>query len=277
MEYRMGGGILNQKSKLTILVVIYNKFLENINSISSFMSPHDDLDALYDRHVIVWDNSTLDTHRDRNKYFCIREGYHYLSEKRNCSLSYIYNKVVHANVFDYIVISDDDTCYDDIYLSQLYAFVKKGYLVAVPQVYSHGRLFSPAKLGVIVGKHICSVQHGPNHGLIAITSGVIIKKEIFEFHNVKFDENLSLYGIDTDFFIQISNKNIPLFVLDARISHDLSMESQSSASEPSEIKAFRFDNNKKATLYINRKRSVFIFLLTKVYYFLYENIKGKKF
>ncbi|HDX9010833.1 glycosyltransferase family protein [Aeromonas dhakensis] len=273
----MGRMVLNQKSKLIFLVVIYNKVLENIQSISSFMSPHNDLDALYDREVIVWDNSTIDMYRDRNKYFSIREGYNYFSEKKNCSLSYIYNKVVHENSFDYIVISDDDTCYDIIYLSQLYSFVKERYLVAVPQVYSQERLFSPAKLGIIVGKHISSVQSGPNYGLIAITSGVIIKKEVFEYHNVKFDENLSLYGIDTDFFIQISNKIIPLFVLDARISHDLSMESESSKSESSEVKKFRFENNKKATIYINKKRSFFIFLLTKIYYFLYENIKGKKF
>lgn len=66
--------VLNQKSKLIFLVVIYNKVLENIQSISSFMSPHNDLDALYDREVIVWDNSTIDMYRDRNKYFSIREG-----------------------------------------------------------------------------------------------------------------------------------------------------------------------------------------------------------
>jgi hypothetical protein len=269
--------VLNQKFKVTILVVIYNKYLEDIQSISSFMRVDDDFDAFYDRNVIVWDNSTLDIHRDRNKYFCIREGYNYLSEKKNCSLSYVYNKVLHSNVFDYIVISDDDTRYDDIYLSQLHLFIKKRYLVAVPQVYSQGRLFSPAKLGLIVGKHISSVQSGVNHGLIAITSGVIIKKEIFECHNVKFDENLSFYGIDTDFFINISNKSIPLYVLDSIISHDLSMESHSSASESSEMKKFRYYNNKKATLYINKKRSIFLFLLTKVYYFLYENIKGRKF
>lgn len=269
--------VLNPKSKVTILVVIYNKYLEDIQSISSFMRAHDDLDASYDRNVIVWDNSTLAIHRDRNKSFCIWEGYKYLSEEKNCSLSYIYNTVLHTNDFDYIVISDDDTCYDNVYLSQLYSFIKKKYLVAVPQVYSQGRLFSPAKLGLIVGKHIHSVQPGPNHGLIAITSGVIIKKEVFEYQNVKFDENLSFYGIDTDFFINISNKSISLYVLDARISHDLSMESHSSASESNEMKKFRFDNNKKATLHINKKRSMFIFLLTKVYYFLYESIKGGKF
>lgn len=74
--------VLNQKSKLIFLVVIYNKVLENIQSISSFMSPHNDLDALYDREVIVWDNSTIDMYRDRNKYFSIREGYNYFSEKK---------------------------------------------------------------------------------------------------------------------------------------------------------------------------------------------------
>ncbi|QUJ68208.1 glycosyltransferase [Photobacterium sp. GJ3] len=265
--------MLEKKSKVLLLIVVYNKLIENIPAPRTFLLDSDDVATSLEREVIIWDNSTEDEYRKENKNHALNAGYRYLTNNRNCSLSYVYNFVIATHDFDYIVISDDDSNYCKNYLSSLEKVINEKQLVAIPQVFSNGKLYSPAKLGVVVGKHLKHISPGINYGLIGITSGVIINKIVFEDCRIKFDEQLDFYGIDTDFFLNLKKEKIPVYVLNETIEHDLSMESENLTFEE-KINGFRYKNNKSAMIYINKKRTLFHYLMCRLYYFLYETIKG---
>ncbi|WP_120511423.1 glycosyltransferase [Photobacterium salinisoli] len=262
-----------KKCKVLLLTVVYNKLIEKINAPNTFLQNSDGIASSLEREVIIWDNSTEDVFRKDNETYALNNGYIYLSQNRNCSLSYVYNLVINNHNFDYIVLSDDDTTYCGNYLTELEQVINDNHLVAIPQVFSNGKLYSPATLGLVVGRHLKSVSSGLNDGLIGITSGVIISNKLFKTFKFKFDEHLDFYGIDTDFFLNLKREKIPVFVLNSSIVHDLSMESENLTSKE-KVNSFRYKNNKKAMIYINRKRTFFHFIMCKIYYFLYETIKG---
>ncbi|MEQ1962905.1 glycosyltransferase [Xenorhabdus khoisanae] len=259
--------------KVIVLVVVYNKFLNNSETINSFAHKKDHFDDFFEEQLIIWDNSVDVTYREANNKFCEKNNYIYLSANENTSLSIVYNKVENSYRYDYLLISDDDSVYNTRYFEELCQFIKSNEYVAVPLIYSSKLLRSPAKMGIIVGKHIKNLSSGIQHGLIAITSGMVISSKLKDVKYPFFDENLSFYGIDTDFFCALLKLKVPIFVMDATIEHDLSMYSKKTKlNESKEKKFFRYQNSKKATIYINFKRSLLQGFLAKVYFIIYEII-----
>lgn len=260
--------------RLKFLTVIYNKPLDAnvaVNSAQTSAGMFENFD------IIVWDNSDNDFIRESNQEYANISNVSYLTENRNCSLSYIYNKVINNNNddFDYIIISDDDTIYNENYFSEFLAYLDMDYLVHIPQIYINGKLKSPAKMGVVVGKHLDAIVPGLHYNLLAITSGVIINKKLLDIINPLFDENLNLYGIDTEFFIKLTKKQVPINVLDVKLEHDMSIYDDGIIlSRQEKLNNFRYINNKKATIYVNFKRSLIHGLLVKVYYLIYERFKA---
>lgn len=257
---------------LKFLVVIYNKQLEfnvAVNSVKESQRLFEDFD------IIVWDNSDDNCIIDKNQNYATKNNITYLTEKRNCSLSYVYNKVINENKLDFIIISDDDTVYDRDYFIELEQEVKRDCLVHIPQIYVNGTLKSPARMGIVVGRHLNGISPGLHPKLLAITSGMVINRKLCDIVNPLFDESLNLYGIDTDFFINLSKLNISVNVLNAKLEHDMSMYDDTIVlSKKEKLNNFRYINSKKATIYINYKRSIIHGCLAKIYYFLYERFKA---
>ncbi|CAD5354675.1 glycosyltransferase family 2 protein [Citrobacter freundii] len=257
---------------LKLLVVIYNKKLEvnvAVNSVKESQRTFENFD------VIVWDNSDDEKILEQNQNYATNNNITYRTEKKNCPLSYVYNKIINENKLDFIIISDDDTVYNRVYFAELEQELQRDYLVHIPQIYVNGALKSPARMGIVVGKHLNSINPGLHPKLLAITSGMVINRKLCDIFSPLFDESLNLYGIDTDFFINLSKLNIPVNVLNTKLEHDMSMYDDGIVlSKREKLSNFRYVNSKKATIYINFKRSIIHGYLAKVYYFLYERLKA---
>lgn len=82
--------------------------------------------------------------------------------------------------------------------------------------------------------------------LLAITSGMVINRKLCDIFSPLFDESLNLYGIDTDFFINLSKLNIPVNVLNTKLEHDMSMYDDGIVlSKREKLSNFRYVNSKK--------------------------------
>lgn len=257
---------------LKFLVVLYNKQLEfnvAVNSVKKSQRSFNDFD------IIIWDNSDDDCIIEKNQLFATVNNINYFTEKRNCPLSYVYNKIINENKLDFIIISDDDTVYHRDYFIELERELKRDCLVHIPQIYVNEVLKSPARMGIVVGKHLNSINPGLHQKILAITSGMVINRKLCDIVSPLFDESLNLYGIDTDFFINLSKLNIPVNVLDAKLEHNMSMyDGNIVLSKKEKLNNFRYVNSKKATIYINYKRSIVHGYLARFYYFLYERFKA---
>ncbi|WP_347254304.1 glycosyltransferase family 2 protein [Leminorella grimontii] len=253
---------------LTVLIVIYNKLLSDSTSLSSLIKHG--FSNKRNINIIIWDNSSDDIIRNNNLRLSSEFNIKYILSNTNTSLSVVYNEVISNEDSDYYIISDDDSDYSSEYLNSLEEVFSKRILIAIPKIYANGILFSPALLGAVVGKHLSDINPGFHSDIIGVMSGTIISKEIKSIFNKSdvFDEKLSFYGVDTDFFLSLSKYKIPIYVLDCSIEHDLAMCNKSYKS--SELFNFRYKNSKLATFYINRKRSYLNYFLTFLYYFLYE-------
>lgn len=261
------------KMKLKLLVVIYNKSLVDNITIRSVKTS---VELFPDFEIIVWDNSTDIDFRADNESHAKEMSLTYLTDNENSKLSYIYNKIINDFYFDYLIISDDDSEYSEEYFCQLNNILQKDPIVTIPRVYARNKLRSPAKMGLIVGKHLNCIEPGIHKNLIAITSGMVISSKIKEIMSPVFDENLSFYGVDTDFFLRLSEHNVSVNVMNVNLVHEMSMYSESyKLTKKNLSNNFRYINNKKATIYICSKKSYFRGILARIYYVLYEFLKIK--
>ncbi|NYU09314.1 hypothetical protein A8O28_00870 [Enterobacteriaceae bacterium CCUG 67584] len=259
--------------KIKLLVVIYNKHIENNITITSATGA---AKLFSDFEIIVWDNSTDSEYRSTNECYAQEHSLIYLTNNDNAKLSWVYNKIIKEHQYDYLIISDDDSEYSEEYFNKLQSALLEGHLVSVPQIYVNDKLRSPAKMGLIVGKHLDGIESGTHKNLIAITSGMVISSKLKGIMTPIFDENLSFYGVDTEFFLRLSQHNIPLHVLNVRLTHEMAMHSEEYKLRKKDLSAnFRYINNKQATIYICKKQSYFRGMLAKVYYLLYEYLKIK--
>lgn len=258
--------------KVIILCVIYNKKINTSSTINTF----NDICQLTDFSNItpelhVWDNSTCKDIKEFNSKYCEEHKVSISSNGRNEKLGTIYNKFIEIYSSDYLCIFDDDSVITNSYVNSIDSAVKiDGVKVGIPKVMSQfNSLYSPAKLGVVRGKLLDDISSGFHSGITAITSGVFLDCAFVISNGLKFDEELNLYGIDTLFFINICKKNIPIFVFDVEMQHDLSIYND----EPKSIKAMRFDNLRKSNLYVARKRGGAHFAISGIYWLIVSLIK----
>ena len=93
-------------------------------------------------------------------------------------------------------------------------------------------------------------------------SGTCARIDFLKKHNIRFNENLSLYGIDTCLFTDIRKIDRNFYVLEERLEHDLSEKELNEA-----------EKKKRSYLYLEayketaRKNHFYIFFIS-----LYELI-----
>lgn len=256
-------------NKYLILVVLYNKALDESDTLKALLSTHYNLG---NSTLVVWDNSqipclnTIDQERIAQK---INLKYCYYG--KNESLSVIYNKIVdeYANLYSFLILLDHDTNLPPDYffkIEQSSQYVSDECALLLPQVYSNNTLVSPARIYAFYGRYFKKVQCGylsAKH-VTAINSGMVISMNIFHINGFRYDSRLTFYGID-DYFMREYLKNYSyIYVLDCMLEHSLDFFNKNESFERKEI---RFKNMIDAMLYMNNS-NIFINLLCRIYIFV---------
>lgn len=229
--------------KSLILVVNYNKKIEQAETIKSLLSYNFKLKEKYD--VFIWDNIPKDDNKNIIKEL---ENYLYKSSINNNGLAYIYNYVISNLVlqYEYLIIFDNDSTVKIEYFEEFEKIKKlnKNINLFVPRIIYQDIIRSPRKIeNYIFKKSKHTFYEKTKSGLIECkdlfiaNSGMIIKSEYLVKKFKKYDERLKFYGTD-DYFIKKYNKfNNKFYLLDYTLEHDFSLLNQ---NESIDKKIFRF-------------------------------------
>lgn len=246
--------------KIILLCVIYNKKCSESETMLSFFSCKSTLSQDRDTNIElhVWDNSTDRNVLEFNKKYCAKNFINHDFNGNNEFLSVVYNKFMYRHKDDFLLILDDDTNVSKEYTESVVKSVQSvRFHVAVPKIISQrGDVYSPAEFGLVKGRHLDDIASGFHHDLVAISSGMLIDCKKILSENIKFDETLNLYGIDTDFFITLAKRKIKLYVLPVSINHDLSCFNM----ESNVVKRKRLLSLIKSNIHIAKKRSLLHFI-----------------
>ena len=251
--------------KFILLCVIYNKKCNESDTITSFYrsSYHSSSQNDVNIELHIWDNSTDKSVLEHNRDYCEKKNIYHHFNGNNEFLSVVCNKFLHRYKDDFLMIFDDDSNVSNEYLESVVKTARNvDFHVGVPKIESQLKsIYSPAKFGLVKGRHLDDISCGFNFGLVAISSGMVINCKKVTSKGIYYDENLNLYGIDTDFFLYLARRGISLYVLDVSIIHDLSCFNV----ESSQVKKKRLLNLIKSNIYIARKRSIFHFIAFLIY------------
>lgn len=213
-----------------MLVVLYQKPTEKSIALQSLLKQRLHLqDVGVQLRIHVWNNSPGVAQPCAGVYW---------HEGENVGLSAIYNciaEIAFAGGAQLLMISDDDTDYTNMSLVDCLAQVNQALKspeaqecgVFLPCLVSHGQLVSPGRRWHFIGRLLSSIPAGftPAENLLAINSGVIFTRRCWERMQPFYDERLRFYATDTDFFIRYEHVFSKVYVLDAKIDHDLSEHS----------------------------------------------------
>lgn len=206
---------------INFVVVLYSKGPLNSETLTSLLKiKFESLDIK--PFFYIRDNSesgfdfSLFNERCNFDYIVSHDGY-------NKSLSEVYNKAL--DFFDEdkkcekIIFLDDDSYLDECYFHEVKNLKK---LVSVPIIKFKGEVISPGKIFGVKGCKIYSYDDFVNEKikLVAMMSGTIVDFNVFNSYGIRFNERLSLYGVDTRFFIDCYEKGITLNVIDYVMNHD---------------------------------------------------------
>lgn len=178
---------------------------------------------------VVWDNSpenmaTLQELKD----FLQTENVEYIHTPENTALSKVYNTCIEKySGFDFFIIFDQDS---KIIRKDFDSYLEKTILenpdvnIFLPQIYSNGKLYSPGKFWIFKGFHYKKLPVGVHKDKLytAIMSGTCVRISFLKENKISFNEELSLYGIDTCFFYDVRKIDSKFYVLEEKLGHDLS-------------------------------------------------------
>jgi hypothetical protein len=234
--------IISFKPKLIVLVVLYKKTISASPTISHLLLQNKDL---FDLELVVWDNSPAPCpEAEIAKLSATFDKFQYISTPENVWLSKLYNQVLRSSTYDYALLLDQDSEMPDYYFDKLSAAISDFPHISLflPIVMNNEKLVSPGSFIYFKGKHWKKIKTGliSSKNVLAITSGMVISIKVFLVHQMKFDERLNLYGIDTSFMLSFSKFEQQLYVLRVKFDHDTVLWSNPSA----DVMLSRFRNLK---------------------------------
>ncbi|MEZ9630679.1 hypothetical protein AB4304_14405 [Vibrio breoganii] len=213
------------------LIVLYNTSLYDslaFQSLRRLVSKKQDVITVY-----VWDNSELAAHKSNE--FVANQGLNiiYFHEAHNINLSKIYNTVLDMALpsHEYITILDQDTVLDECFLGSI---PKDNKILVVPRVQSSlsGKMISPrwqhhnyflnhCEVRLEIDEFSSGTQKAD--GFFSVGSGLTINNEIWN-SGVRFNEDLSFYGVDAEFCKDYSGLYDTFLLLNSTLSHSPSNE-----------------------------------------------------
>lgn len=244
----------------TLLVVLYKQRIQESKTITSFAEncPH-----YHTRlNLVIWDNSPDNINADTSYLNNYNVKYSYQHTPQNKPLSYIYNNIlITYKDSEFIFLFDQDSIITEEYFDKSIKALSLNPNIAlsIPYVMHNNTIVSPGKFQFYKGHYLKNITFGINRSknIIAITSGMAIKSSSINNKNLKFDENLSLYGIDTKFCLDYSTLFNEIFIIKYQLKHSLSQFE----SEDKRTKIYRYKSQMKAMRYITKKRSFLAYIL----------------
>jgi hypothetical protein len=228
------GNKMKRIPRVKVLVVLYRKHLCDALTINSLMKVEGaDKVSLHirdnseERHL-----SDLDLSEVRSHFHDIVMDW----DGVNKSLSVIYNDVTEqmANC-KWLVLLDDDTEVPKNFITSLAEadLHDIGADIALPIARCGDLIVSPGYYGFVKGKHWTQVQRGvlSSTNIVAISSGMAIKRSYLAEFPRPFDERLNFYGIDTRFCLDYRKRRSSVFVTSATLEHDSALWKPQDAEE----------------------------------------------
>lgn len=221
--------------KLAILVVLYNKQIEECVTISSLCDSLEKIE-FEDRDVLIyiWNNgpSTIDYNSASD-----RCQINLVETIDNNSLSVIYNTFINEIIARNYLLLDHDSVINPDYLRECFSNHEK-YLI--PLVMTSNGMQSP--------KFYRMPSHSFGKTMLAIGSGICLSKaaceELKKHYGEVFDERFFFYGVDSTFFLRINKignaKKIK--VSSQNITHSLSrLEAEDESTTKFRVKERSYD------------------------------------
>lgn len=249
--------------KLTFIIVLYNKSLQESLTYKSLILHKSDAD------IIVYDNSDCKMNTEIPKTVT------YFGDGVNHGLSYAYNYVVNMmkdkNIGNkdnqFLALLDDDTEITDQYLVHMKSSIqnnKEKADIFVPVVMSGNKIMSPFNvwkdIKILAVKEVAEIN--PDQ-VSAINSGLIIRLSVFD--QVMYDENYFLDCVDHDFFRKVRKNQIPVqIVQDTLLYQTFSRDEE--CDKNTRLKRFRiYQKDFKYFCSISKLGKVFYYLsITKM-------------
>ncbi len=207
-------------NKIAVIIIFYNSLIKDSQAYN----------LLQDKRLELFlaDNSVDQNILAQNLSFAKSHNLHYYQNQGNIGLSKSYNKMIkiikETNQFQYVLFSDDDTLYTQEYIDKLYkaVSVKKADVIMPIVKDSYDQcIISPAfstKIPLIPYKEGGKLKINKVYG---INSGTCAKLSCFD--NWQFNEDIFLYFVDSDFFVNCVNKyHHSYYILDCEIQQNLS-------------------------------------------------------
>jgi GT2 family glycosyltransferase len=251
-----------------LIVVLYKEKIENSDTITSFVkkctSFHNKI------KLIIWDNSPNSINKDKSYLDKHNIEYVYYHTPENRPLSNIYNNIFETyKNCDITFLFDQDSIISEEYFQKtIEAHLQNDDIaLSIPFVKHNETIVSPGKFQFYRGHYIRHLTFGRirSKNIIAITSGMAIKNRILKETGLNFDENLSLYGIDTKFCLDYSKYFDNIYIIQYQLEHSLSQFNK----EDKKVKIYRYKSQMKAMRYITKQRSILSYLLCSLATFIH--------
>ncbi|MBE0404480.1 glycosyltransferase family 2 protein [Halomonas citrativorans] len=255
--------------KISVVIVLYKKEASESRSLSSIMSAMPLIaEAGFELTIFVWNNSPdfCEEFKHPNIIWL---------EENNAHLPFVYNSVAEkafTSGSDLLMISDDDSDYSQFDFLELATVAREIVLekqckekagCIIPQVFSKRALVSPGRRLLFKGNLIRSVSSGflKTKNTVGINSGIVVTRECYNRLSPLYNEQLFFYGTDTDFFYRYEKEFSYLYVLNSRIQHSLS----ENTNESIERALFRWSDHFYATRTTFKRSHFFVKILLHLY------------
>ncbi|WP_445777210.1 hypothetical protein [Shewanella sp.] len=215
------------------IIVIFNQSIfdtSTYKTLINLLSVHPHPANLY-----IWDNSSTPQHKNRLVSEIENFELKYYHSGINENLSIVYNHLT-TLAFDhgsnYVTLFDQDSYISPDFKKSIDNSL--GQYLFVPKVCSDktGKLISPRyqEYNYLLNK--CSIEYldaniAPgffdSKNMFAVGSGMTIRKSLW-LTGIRFQEDLSFYGVDTEFCADYAANNESFVLLDSKIIHNASNE-----------------------------------------------------
>ncbi|WP_050568426.1 hypothetical protein [Dickeya chrysanthemi] len=193
---------ISYNKKISILVVLYNKELNESKTLNSLLK----CKSFSAVSLKILNNGPREIKDVEGVFQALASSFEDVmleSRLENAPLSKLYNEFINSNLdSDYFIILDDDSRLDEDFIFNIY---KTDADIIIPRILSvdDGDFYYPTQNGVVV-EHDGWVDLS---SLMSISSGLTISKKLvfamLSHYPDVFDERFSLYGVDTSFFLRL--------------------------------------------------------------------------
>lgn len=264
------------------VVVIYRKMVLESDTIVSLIKCAGTMNV----GVVIWDNSPSEF-QEKNK-LALEPLYEefllvdYRPASENTSLSLLYNQVMESYFSDRsasrITFLDQDSVLAQDFILRIGKEGPSSGILIVPKVVSNrtGAVASPryqnsyylfTKYRFRQDFQISDCGYFTSQNLFAVGSGLTVPFELWS-EGLRFDENISFYGVDTEFCRDYQSLRNEFMLADTVLIHDISSENIESAK----LYLWRFDRYMEYWEYQLGKHSPYPKFLTRAYVKIFQSL-----